>query len=178
MSVLMFVCFYYPIGLYENAEPEDQVTERGAFMFLLLWGFFIFTSTFTDFTIAGFETVEAGGNVANILFMLCLMFCGILTSPDSIPRFWIFPYRVSPFTYMTSAMISVAVANTDVVCAANELLQFSPPAGQTCSEFLQDYIELAGGYLQDANATDMCSFCTIGNTNVYLTGSKAYYSER
>ena len=150
MSLLIFLCFYYPIGLYKNAEPAGQVSERSALMFLLLWAFMMFTCTFTDMVIAGFESAEAGGNAANLLFMLCLIFCGILANPDTFPRFWIFMYRVSPFTYMATAMLSVAVANTNVVCAANE----------------------------DANATDTCSFCTIGSTNTYLAGSHAFYSER
>jgi ATP-binding cassette subfamily G (WHITE) protein 2 (PDR) len=28
MAVLMFFCWYYPIGLYRNAEPTDVVHER------------------------------------------------------------------------------------------------------------------------------------------------------
>lgn len=178
MSLLMFLCFYYPIGLYKNAEPAGQVSERGALMFLLLWAFMMFTCTFTDMIIAGFESAEAGGNVANLLFMLCLIFCGILANPDTFPHFWIFMYRVSPFTYLASAMISVAVANTNVVCATNELLHFAPVAGQTCGEYLSQYIKVAGGYLVDANATDTCSFCTIDSTNTYLAGSHAFYHQR
>ncbi|CZR68022.1 probable ABC transporter CDR4 [Phialocephala subalpina] len=178
MSLLMFLCFYYPIGLYKNAEPTGQVHERGALMFLLLWAFLMFTCTFTDMVIAGFNSAEAGGNVANLLFMLCLIFCGILANPDTFPRFWIFMYRVSPFTYLATAMISVAVANTNVVCAANEFLYFAPLAGQTCAEYMKEYIKEMGGYLADSNATDICSFCTIGDTNTYLASSHAYYSQR
>lgn len=32
MSVLIFLCWYYPIGLYRNTEPTDAVTLRGAEM--------------------------------------------------------------------------------------------------------------------------------------------------
>ncbi|PMD28823.1 hypothetical protein L207DRAFT_266106 [Hyaloscypha variabilis F] len=178
MSLLMFLCFYYPIGLYKNAEPAGQVSERAALMFLLLWAFMMFTCTFTDMIIAGFESAEAGGNVANLLFMLCLIFCGILANPDTIPRFWIFMYRVSPFTYLATAMISVAVANTNVICAANEFLYFAPLAGQTCAEYMKEYIKEMGGYLVDSNATDICSFCTTDDTNTFLAGSHASYSQR
>ncbi|CAH0028476.1 unnamed protein product [Clonostachys rhizophaga] len=178
MALFMFVCFYYPIGLDRNAQLNNEVVERGGLMFLLLWGFMMFTSTFTDFIIAGFETAEAGGNIANVLFMLCLMFCGILASPDSMPGFWIFLYRVSPFTYMTSSMIATAVANSKVECASVEFMQFAPPSGTTCGQFMGPYIQQVGGYLRDENATDMCSFCTISDTNVYLAQSKVFYSER
>ncbi|KAF4780777.1 ABC-2 type transporter [Colletotrichum scovillei] len=178
MAAIMYFCWYYPVGLYQNAIPADQVTERGALMFLYLLVFLLFTSTFTDFIIAGFETAEAGGNIANLLFMLCLIFCGVLANPDSIPRFWIFMYRVSPFTYIVSGMLSTAVANTEVVCAANEFLHFDPPSGQSCGAFLENYITAAGGYLREPNATTDCQFCTIQDTNVFLASVKSDYNDR
>jgi ATP-binding cassette subfamily G (WHITE) protein 2 (PDR) len=76
MSVLMYFCYYYPIGLYRNAEPTGAVTERGALMFLLIWSFMMFTSTFAHMIIAGIEVAETGGNLANLLFSLTLIFCG------------------------------------------------------------------------------------------------------
>lgn len=180
MSVFMFVCWYYPVGLYRNAELADQVQERGALAFLFLWAFLLFTSTFTDMVIAGFETAEAGGNIANLLFSLCLIFCGVLATPDSFPRFWIFMYRLSPFTYLVNGMLATALANTEVVCAANELLTFQPPSGQTCAEYMANYISTAGGYLTEAtkNATSDCSFCSISDTNVFLAGVETDYESR
>ncbi|KAK3942613.1 ABC-2 type transporter-domain-containing protein [Diplogelasinospora grovesii] len=178
MGALMFFCWYYPVGLYHNAEQAGQLTERGGLMFLLLVAFMLFTSTFTDFMIAGFETAEAGGNTANLLFTLCLIFCGVLANPDTMPRFWIFMYRVSPFTYLVSAMLSTGVANTNVVCAANEYLHFQPVNGTTCAEYMQTYIGVAGGYLENPSATNDCSYCAMGDTNVFLAGVKSDYADR
>lgn len=188
MALIMFVCWYYPVGLYHNAEPTDAVTERGALMFLFLLSFLIFGGTFSTFIVAGFETAEAGANIANVFFMLCLMFCGVLASPDTMPRFWIFMYRVSPFTYLVSGMLSTAVANTDIVCAANEFVLVDPPNGQTCAEYLGDYINgymyqgetymPMGGYLEDRNATSQCQFCPMESTNMYLGSVKSLYEER
>lgn len=76
MGTLIFFCWYYPIGLYKNAIPDGQVTERGILMWLYILAFLLFTSTFTDFIIAGVETADAGGNIANLIFSLCLIFCG------------------------------------------------------------------------------------------------------
>ena len=90
MAVIMFFCFYYPVGFYQNAVPENQVTERGGLFFLLIWIFLIFTSTFTHMIIAAVETAEAGGNIANLLFSLTLVFCGVLATPEQFPGFWIF----------------------------------------------------------------------------------------
>lgn len=90
MAVIMYFCWYYPIGLYRNAIPTDAVAERGALMFLFLFMFLLFTGTFSTFIIAGFETAEAGGNIANLMFTMCLIFCGVLANPDKLPGFWIF----------------------------------------------------------------------------------------
>jgi ATP-binding cassette, subfamily G (WHITE), member 2, PDR len=84
LSVVMFVCWYYPVGLDKNAAFAGQLSERSGLMFLLLMAFLLFTGTFTDFMIAGFDTAEAGGNMANLLFILCLIFCGKL-SPSAQP---------------------------------------------------------------------------------------------
>lgn len=179
MAVLMFFCWYYPVGLFNNTTELGQTTERGALMFLLFWAFMLFTSTFTDMIIAGFETAEAGGNIANLLFMLCLIFCGVLANPSTFPRFWIFMYRVSPFSYLVSAMLSVALANTHVQCANNEYVHFDPPAGMTCFQYLDPYRNLTGGYIElgTENRTSDCSYCTTYETNTYLAQANSYYSK-
>ncbi|KAG5982033.1 ZEB2-regulated ABC transporter 1 [Claviceps digitariae] len=178
MAVIMYFCWYYPVGLYRNAIPTDAVAERGALMFLYLLMFMLFTGTFSTFIVAGFESAEAGGNLANLLFTLCLIFCGVLATPYTLPRFWIFMYHVSPFTYLVSGMLSTGVANTEVICAANELLQFEPPANQTCKEYMQDYIQVFGGRLTDPNERTTCQFCPISETNKFLAGVSSDYSDR
>ncbi|KIX03156.1 uncharacterized protein Z518_06707 [Rhinocladiella mackenziei CBS 650.93] len=173
-AILIFVTWYYPIGLYENAEPTDSVHERGALMFLLILSFLLFTSTFAHMVIAGIEDAETGGNMANLAFSLTLVFCGVLVGPTALPGFWIFMYRVSPFTYLIDGMLSTAVAHTDVTCASNEYLHFSPPAGETCGSYMRDYIDAFGGYLQDTAATSNCSFCRISSTDTFLSSVSAH----
>jgi ABC-type multidrug transport system permease subunit len=83
MAVLIFFTWYYPVGFYKNAG--DEVHSRGLLMFLLVWAFLLFTSTFTHMVISFNETAENGGNVANVMFSLCLIFCGVLSSKDDMP---------------------------------------------------------------------------------------------
>ncbi|KAJ5091406.1 ABC multidrug transporter C [Penicillium alfredii] len=177
MAVLIFVCWYYPIGLYRNAEPTDSVHERGALMFLLILTFLLFTSTFAHMIIAGIELAETGGNLANLLFSLCLIFCGVLATPDKMPHFWIFMYRVSPFTYLVSAMLSTGVSGTDAICEPIEFLRFDAPSGMNCSQYLDPYLKAAGGYLEDPNALTHCSMCSISSTDTYLAAVLSYYKD-
>jgi ATP-binding cassette, subfamily G (WHITE), member 2, PDR len=87
-------------------------------------------------------------------------------------------YRVSPFTYLVSGMMSTGLANTKVVCSSIEYLHFDPPSGETCGTYMSDYIKMAGGYLLNENATSACSFCSVEDTNVFLAGVSSKYSER
>jgi ATP-binding cassette, subfamily G (WHITE), member 2, PDR len=172
-AVLLFLTWYYPIGLYANAAVTDTVHERGALMFLLILTFLIFTCTFAHMAIAGIPDAETGGNIANLGFMMTLVFCGVLATPEALPGFWIWMYWISPFHYLIEGFLGTAVKNTLVTCASNEYLNFSPPAGSTCGEYLQPYQSLMGGYLRQGteSSTTECSFCPIADTNVYLQGA-------
>ena len=75
-AVLIFFCWYYPIAMYRNAIPDHQVHERGALMFLFILAFLLFTSTFAHLVVAGIESAETAGNIAQLLFSLTLIFCG------------------------------------------------------------------------------------------------------
>jgi ATP-binding cassette, subfamily G (WHITE), member 2, PDR len=182
--------------MYKNAEWTDTVNERSGLMFLLIWIFYMFTSTFTMMIIAGIETAELGGNLANLMFMLTLIFCGyvfkyimlsyhmlifscsVLAQPGTFPHFWIFMYRVSPFTYLVSAMLSTGLANAPVVCKEIEFVSFEPPSNQTCAQYMADYISVAGGYLRDPSATSDCAFCSASETNAILNQLGLEYDER
>ncbi|KAI2486915.1 ABC transporter CDR4 [Pyrenophora tritici-repentis] len=177
MAVVIYFCWYYPIGLYKNAQPTDEVAYRGFQFFLMVLMFLLFTSTFSSMVIAGMETAEAGGNIAQLVFSLCLIFCGVLAQPGTFPKFWIFMYRVSPFTYMVSGLLSSGLANNVVNCAQNELIRFEPPQGTTCGDYMSPYIATNGGKLSNPNATNDCRFCTIATTNKFLANISSSYSD-
>jgi len=139
IALLAFLLWYYPIGMYKNAKIAGELDERGFLMFLLIWAFYMFASTFARMMIAGIETAEAGGNISNLLFMLCLIFCGVLGSKDVLPSFWIFTYRISPLTYLVSAILSVGVAKAPVVCSSIEIVKVVPPNGSTCGKYLSPF---------------------------------------
>ena len=178
MSIIIFFTFYYPIGMYRNAIPLHQVHERGALMFLFIWVFLLLTSTFADMVVAGIETAETAGNIGQLLFSLTLIFCGVLASPTVLPGFWIFMYRVSPFTYLVDGLLATGLANNKIVCSSIELLTFNPPPNKTCIEYMAPYIATAGGYLTNEQATTNCEFCSANDTNVYLAQLSSQYSTR
>ena len=76
VGTLFFFAWYYPIGYYRNAEYTHTVHVRGALMWLYMMVFFLFTSTFSTAIVAGMDMAETAGNIANLMFSLCLIFCG------------------------------------------------------------------------------------------------------
>lgn len=76
MAVLVFICWYYPVGLYRNAQATHAIAERGGAMFLLVWVYMMWTSTFASMSVAAVELAEMAGNYANLLFVFSLIFCG------------------------------------------------------------------------------------------------------
>lgn len=110
MAVVVFLTWYYPIGLRQNAIEADQVTERGALMFLFILLFMIFAGTMTHMVIAGVETAEGAGAIINLLFSFCLIFCGYVTNLPSNP------------------------VNTDKFClVSSQLPQSFPASGSSCT---------------------------------------------
>jgi len=75
-AFLIFISWYYPIGLRQNALEANQGPEREALMFLFIHAFLMFAGTFTNMIMAAVDTAEAGGNLTNLLHSLSLIFCG------------------------------------------------------------------------------------------------------
>ncbi|KAJ8091713.1 Multidrug resistance protein [Marasmius tenuissimus] len=159
-------------------QPIHSVTERGGLMWLFLLTFMLFGSTFAHMVIAGMHIAETAGNIANTLFALLLLFCGVIVPPQNLSGFWIFMYRVPPFTYLIDGIMSTALANTGVVCADNEISIVNPPMGQTCGQYLASFISFAKGMLANPDATSFCRYCPDYDTNLSLSIVGSHYHLR
>jgi len=178
MAIFCFLVWYYPAGLYHNAEATNTVNIRGFHALLIVVAVFIFASTLAHLLIAGSPNEEIAGALATLVTIMLYAFCGILAGPNDLPGFWIFMYRVNPFTYLVSSFMSTTLGQAPAYCADSEFQTFFPPQGQTCGDYMSEYIEMAGGYLRDAQATDQCSFCQMDSTNQFLTRIHADWDTR
>ncbi|KZL63583.1 abc-2 type transporter [Colletotrichum incanum] len=177
MAVFSFLFWFYPMRLDRNAEWTDAVHSRAVTLFLICWVFFLFSSTFAHLMIAGLGSAEVAGGIMNLLFILMFAFCGVLAGPDELPGFWIFMYRVNPFTYIVEGFLSIGLANAPVTCSTTELLTFDAPSGSTCGEYMAEYIQNNGGYLVDNNASE-CHFCGMADTNAFLLDMNMSFDNR
>ncbi|ODV90247.1 hypothetical protein CANCADRAFT_103973 [Tortispora caseinolytica NRRL Y-17796] len=176
VGTLAFLCWYYPVGLYHNAELTDSVTHRSGMMYFYISAFFIFSTSMGQLCVAGIEIAENAANIANLLFTLCLAFCGVLVTQQGLPGFWIFMYRCNPITYFIQGVLSVGLADSTVECASYEYVSLEAVPGTNCEEYLSRYMSVAGGYVLDPNATE-CRFCSMSSTNVFLESIDAFYSQ-
>lgn len=76
MAVILFVCWYYPVGMYRTALATGALNERGGLVFLLVWSYMIFSSTFSQAIVAAMPDAMTAINIASTLFSLSLIFCG------------------------------------------------------------------------------------------------------
>ncbi|KAM0600644.1 hypothetical protein ACHAPN_000436 [Verticillium nonalfalfae] len=170
-AILIYACFYYPIiGVQSSA--------RQGLVLLFCIQLFLYASSFAQMTIAAFPDALTASAVVTLLVLMSLTFCGVLQTPDNLPGFWIFMYRVSPFTYWVSGIVSTQLHDRPVTCSQEEVSIFSPPSGQTCGEYLQAFLEQAPGVLQNPNDTESCRYCSLSVADQYLAGSRIFYSER
>lgn len=176
-ATISFFCWYYPIGFYNNASLTDATTHRGGLMYFFVLLFFFYISTMGQMCIAGMELADTASNVGSLLFTLCLLFCGVLVTKEAMPGFWVFMYRVSPFTYLVAGMLATGVANAPVVCSDTELVRISPPSGISCLQYLGPYANATGGRINDPSSTTMCSYCPVTESNTYLASIDIYYSD-
>jgi len=171
-GIIAFASFYYPV------IGTTQSSERQGLVLLFMMQLLIYTSTFADMTIAALPNAETAAGLVSLLTLMSLLFNGVLQPPSQLPGFWIFMYRVSPFTYWIGGIVSTMLSGRPVICSAGEVLVFDPPNGQTCGAYLDRYATAAGGQIQNRDATSSCRYCPVSNGDQFLAGSSIYYTDR
>lgn len=171
LGILVFASYYYPVfGV--------QSTQRQGLILLFCIQFFIFASTFAHMVIAALPDAETAGNIATLFFSLTLTFNGVMQSPQALPGFWIFMYRVSPLTYLVDGIAAAGMHARPIECANNELSRFDPPIGQTCGAYLQAFLKVAPGNLTNPDATTQCGYCPLTVSDQFLAASSITWSTR
>ncbi|KAJ9137096.1 Abc transporter [Pleurostoma richardsiae] len=170
-GIITYACFYYPV-------VGVQSSQRQGLILLFCIQLFIYASSFAHMCIAALPDAQTAGGIVTLLVMISLIFCGVLQTPTALPGFWIFMYRVSPFTYWISGVISTQVHDRVITCSSRETSIFDPPPGYTCGQYMDPYLQLAPGRLQNPDATSDCRYCQLSVADQYLASSQIYWSDR
>jgi len=170
-GILSFACYYYAVNGVQSSLRQGLVL-------LYTVALFIYASTFAHMTIAALPNAQTASAIVTMLMIMMTLFNGVLQSPDALPGFWIFMYRVSPFTYWVAGIVATQVHERPVNCSPREVSVFSPPAGQTCGEYLAPYLQVAPGTLQNPDATVDCQYCSLSNADQFAAQSNIYWSTK
>jgi len=155
-------------------SPEDQ-----GLVLLFLVEFYVLAGTFAQMIIAPLPNATTAGRVTTILFAMMVLFAGVFQTPEALPGFWIFMYRISPLTYLVGGMSVSGLADKSIVCAPDEVAVFQPRSGDTCGSYLQPYLDSGGsGTLLNPDATTDCSYCPLRSTTQVLARFGMSYNDR
>ncbi|KAI9054006.1 hypothetical protein LZ554_002950 [Drepanopeziza brunnea f. sp. 'monogermtubi'] len=174
LGIMVWASYFYPIYTREGIPSA----ERQGLILLLLVQFFVFASTFAHMIIAALPDSETAGNIATLMFSLTLTFNGVFQPPNALPGFWIFMYRVSPLTYLVSAVASSGLSGRPVRCSSTEVAIMQPPAGTSCGAYLSTYATAAGGAIYNPDALSDCQYCASTVADQFLASVSISYTTR
>ncbi|KAK7407843.1 hypothetical protein QQX98_010014 [Neonectria punicea] len=170
-GILLFACVYYPVA-------GVQSSDRQVLVLLFIIQFLLYASTMAHMTIAALPDTQSASGIVTLLFMMSLLFCGVLQAPDLLPGFWIFMYRVSPITYWIGGIVATQLHGRQITCSDSETSVFDPPRGQSCGEYLADFLQTAPGQLSNPNDTSQCQYCSLTVADQFMAGVQIHWSER
>lgn len=94
-----------------------------------------------------------------------------MVSPKDLPGFWKFVWRASPLTYLIAGLSLAGLSHADITCSDTQVLIINPPSGTTCGNYLDPYVQSAGGAVMNPAASTSCQYCPISNANAVIHGS-------
>lgn len=165
-------------SFYWSVIGTEQSSERRGLIMLFIVQFYIYAASMAQLVVCAIPEPTLGAMLATLMFGLSFIFNGVMQPPGDLPRFWIFMYRVSPFTYYISGISSTALHGRSVECNAAELNTFDPPSGQTCGQYMAKYLETGTGQLYNPNATSNCEYCSMSSADQYLAAREIYWGDR
>ncbi|CAO1620658.1 unnamed protein product [Parajaminaea phylloscopi] len=162
-ATVYFVLIYYLVGF----NPDSG---RAAFFWLVTFLTELFAITVGTMIGAACANAYLASLFTPFLIVIFSLTCGILIPPNlfSSTLYSKFLYNINVIRFAISPLISNELYQFKIECAPEEYSVFSPPSGQTCAQWADPYIQRAGGYLLEPQATSGCQYCP------YATGEEFY----
>ncbi|KAI2709365.1 hypothetical protein DTO039G3_53 [Penicillium roqueforti] len=175
-ATLYFACWYFTAGLPVEASVSGHVYLQMIFYELLY--------TSIGQAIAAYAPNEYFAAVMNPVLIGAglVSFCGVVVPYSLMQPFWRYwIYYLDPFHYLVGGLFGEVIWDVKVKCEASEFVQFTAPSGQTCGQYMANFLASQTGYLDDETSTGMCSFCPYSEGSDYAKSfnlQEKYYSWR
>ncbi|KAK2672901.1 hypothetical protein RAB80_010444 [Fusarium oxysporum f. sp. vasinfectum] len=79
-----------------------------------------------------------------------------------------------PYRIVAGAFLGAAIHDQPVRCEEGEFARFEPPSGQSCDEYVEPFIQRAGGYVT-TGSDGYCEFCQYATGDEFGAGFSVYY---
>ncbi|KAI0804598.1 ABC-2 type transporter-domain-containing protein [Irpex lacteus] len=174
-AFVYWVLMVWPMGFGQGAAGANG----NGFFFLVVLFIELFGVTFGQFIGSISPNIQTAALFNPFLVLILTTFCGVTIPYPTLKSFWrSWLYQLDPYTRAISAMLSTELHGLKITCQTEEFNIFSPPPGQTCSEWAQDFVAFAGGYLDNPNATDHCRYCQYAVGDQYTAPLNIEFSTR
>ncbi|KAL4248575.1 ABC transporter superfamily protein [Abortiporus biennis] len=158
-SSLFFLCWFWTVG---------YATDRAGYTYLMMSvSNPLYYTTIGQAVAAMSPNAEIAALLFSLIFSFVITFNGVL-QPFRALGWWRWMYRVSPYTYLIEGILGQAIGHKPIQCSAVEYVSVDPPSGQSCAQYLNPFINNAGGYLTNPDATSACQYCAFATTDQYL----------
>jgi ATP-binding cassette subfamily G (WHITE) protein 2 (PDR) len=173
MGCIVFIVWNYTVLGIQSSEQQGLVL-------LFMVQFFVWAGTVAQMAISAIPLPEVAGMVSIILFVLSLLFAGVIQPPTVMPHFWRFLWRVSPLAHWTAGIAATGLHGRNISCAAAEFATFQPADNSTCGTYLNRFLNEmhAPGYLLQPDATSNCQYCGFSTADQILAQSSIFWSDR
>ncbi|KAK1147145.1 ATP-binding cassette transporter snq2 [Aspergillus melleus] len=109
-------------------------------------------------------------------FFASATLAGYAIALNSFYRPWL--YWADPMTYFFEPTIATVLHGVEVQCTPDEMAVFDPPSGQTCQQYVAQYLERNAGYLTNPSGTQQCSYCPYSVGDDFAETLHYFYKDR
>ncbi|KAK2465465.1 hypothetical protein APHAL10511_002357 [Amanita phalloides] len=155
-SLVYWVFMVYPMGFGKGAAGINGT----GFQLLIVIIMMLFGVSLGQLIAAISPSVQVAVLFNPFTSWILNTFCGVTIPYPTMIEFWrSWMYPFDPFTRSMAAAVSTELHGLVITCKSDEYAIFNPPAGETCSQWAQPFVDTFGGYIQNLNATSNCQYC-------------------
>ncbi|KAF8640630.1 hypothetical protein AX17_000290 [Amanita inopinata Kibby_2008] len=155
-AIVYWLLMVYPIGFGQGSAGINGT----GFQLLIVIFMLLFGVSLGQLIAALSPSVQVAVLFNPFLGLVLSTFCGVTIPYPTLNNFWkSWLYYLDPYTRTLGATVSTELHGLVIRCKSDEFAVFNPPAGQTCAQWAQSFVDVFGGYIDNVNATSACRYC-------------------
>ncbi|KAG0345844.1 hypothetical protein BG004_002973 [Podila humilis] len=171
-GTIFYLCFYWTVGFV-----NDSILSFYTWLVIMI--FCLFAITLGQAIASITPSTQVAALLNPFIFSTLNLFCGVMMPYASMPQFWrSWMYWLDPYHYVIEGLVTVQLHDVDVQCASNEFFIFNAPSGQTCMQYAAKFMEVATGYINNPNATELCEYCQYKKGQDFYEGLNMDFEHR